>query len=78
MKKKTYWNAFFKKLGIEKSIGFLLSILLVIIGLFLNFKKFGFEFIFITFAYSYLYDNLKNLITTFKEVKKEYTIEEKK
>lgn len=71
---KTQWKALYKKMGMKNTIGFILSIILTIIGMIMCFEEFGFKFVFLTFAFSYLYDNLKNLISAISKTIKEYSI----
>lgn len=77
MKKKFYWKSFIKKMGKMNFVGFIISIILTIIGTILVFKEFGFKLVFESFALSFLFDKIKDFRKAIKETNDEYTIEQK-
>ncbi len=75
MKKKIFWRAFCKNLGLWNLVGLILSLILSIIGTILIFEEFGFKIVLESFALSYLFDKYKDFKNAIITTKKEYEIE---
>ncbi len=75
MKKKLFWKAFYKNLGLWNLIGLIVSIIVLIIGSILIFEEFGFKIVLENFALSYLFNKYKDFKNAVITAKKEYEIE---